>query len=411
MRSPSRHIRRIALGVSAIFLLTAGALPAGDWPQFRGPTGQGISDETGLPIQWSESENIKWKVPIPGEGWSSPVIKDGRVWLTAATEGGRSLRAIAVNVASGEMIHNVEVFREDQPTKKHKKNSYATPTPILEGDRVYVHFGTQGTAALTDAGKIVWKNEELSYVPGHGQGGAPELAGDLLVISCDGTDQQYVVALDKDTGKIRWRTPRRNARMAFTTPLAITEGGTRQVVSPGADRAVAYQLETGEELWSIRYGGFSNVPRPVFAHGLVFVASGFYNPVLFAVRPDGKGDVTESHVAWSTSRGVPLTSSPVVAGDAIYFVSDNGIASCLDAKTGQQRWRSRLAGAYVASPLYAGGHIYFQSETGLTTVIKPGKAFERVAENQLDGRTFASPAIVGGAIFLRTDTHLYRIEE
>lgn len=386
-------------------------MPAGDWPQFRGPTGQGISEDSGLPIQWSESENIRWKVPIPGEGWSSPVIKDGRVWLTAATEGGRSLRAIAVDAGSGELIHNVEVFREDQPAKKHKKNSYATPTPILEGDRVYVHFGTQGTAALTDAGKVVWKNEELSYVPGHGQGGTPVLAGDLLVINCDGTDQQYVVALDKATGKIRWRTPRRDARMAFATPLLITEGSTRQVVSPGADRAVAYQLETGEELWSIRYGGFSNVPRPVFAHGLVFVASGFYNPVLFAVRPDGQGDVTESHVAWSTSRGVPLTSSPVVAGDELYFVSDNGIASCLDAKTGRQRWRSRLAGAYAASPLYAGGHIYFQSETGLTTVIKPGKTFERVAENQLDGRTFASPATVGGAIFLRTDTHLYRIGE
>ncbi|MDA1314046.1 MAG: PQQ-binding-like beta-propeller repeat protein [Acidobacteria bacterium] len=395
---------------AAVFLLLSGPLTAADWPQFRGPTGQGVSEDTGLPIQWSEKENVAWKVAIPGTGWSSPVIKDGQLWLTTATEEGRSLRAIRVDIESGEIVHNIEVFREEKPTKKHEKNSYATPTPILEDGRVYVHFGPQGTAALSDAGEILWKNQELSYVPGHGQGGTPELAGDLLVISCDGTDQQFVVALDKTTGKIRWRTLRKDAAMAFSTPLVIEQGSTRQVVSPGANRAVAYQLETGEELWSVSYKGFSNVPRPVFAHGLVYVASGFYNPVIYAVRPDGRGDVTESHVAWSTSRGVPLTSSPLVVGDEIYFVSDNGIASCLDAKTGRQHWRSRLTGAYSASPLYAGGHIYFQSEAGLTTVITPGKTFKSVAENQLDGRTFASPSPAGKAIFLRTETHLYRIE-
>ena len=403
--------RRDAILLLGTFLLLGSVnLPAGDWPRFRGPTGQGVSEETELPVEWSEDENITWKTAIPGHGWSSPVIKDGQLWLTTATEDGRSLRAIAIDTTSGKIVHNVEVFSLERAAKKHAKNSHATPTPILEGSRVYVHFGPQGTAALSDTGEIIWRNQELTYKPGHGQGGTPELAGDLLVINCDGTDQQYVVALDKNSGEIRWQTPRRDAAMAFSTPLVIEDGGVRQVISSGANRAVAYDLETGRELWSIRYKGFSNVPRPVFAHGLVYVISGFYNPMLFAVRPDGRGDVTQSHVAWSTSRGVPLTSSPVVAGDEVYFVSDNGILSCLDAKTGRQHWRSRLTGVYAASPLYAAGRIYFQNESGLTTVIQPGKTFKKVAENQLDGRTFASIATVGKAIFLRTETHLYRIE-
>ena len=394
-----------------LFLCLGGQLLAADWPQFRGPTGQGISNETGLPVTWSETEDITWKKAIPGHGWSSPVVEGGQLWLTTATEEGQSLRAIAVDPGSGESLHNVEVCRQDAPSKKHTKNSHATPTPILEDSRVYLHFGTQGTAALMDNGELLWRNQDLEFQPGHGQGGTPALSGDLLIINCDGTDQQYVVALDKKTGKVRWKTPRTDARMAFSTPLVIEHGGAKQVVSPGANRVVSYDVETGKELWFVRYGGFSNVPRPVYAHGLVFASSGYYNPELYAIRPDGTGDVTDTHVTWKINRGVPLTPSPVIVGDELYYVSDKGIASCIDAKTGEPHWRSRLTGPHSASPLYAEGHIYFQSEEGLTTVIKPGKTFTKVAENQLDGRTFASIATVGKTMFLRTETHLYRIEK
>ena len=405
---------RTSLPISAMLaawglLATASAA---EWPEFRGPTGQGEASETGLPISWSESLNVDWKVPVAGLGWSSPVIRGEKIWMTTATDEGRSLRAVSFDKSSGRLLQDIEVFRQDEPTKAHRKNSHATPTPILEGDRVYLHFGTQGTAALSSStGEVIWRNQELRYAPGHGQGGSPALSGNLLVINCDGTDRQFVVALDKNTGAIRWRTDRRETRMAFTTPLVIRADGHDQAVSIGADATVSYDVETGEELWFIRHEGFSNVPRPVYGHGLVYVTSGFYKPVLFAVRPNGRGDVTQSHVVWSSSRGIPLTPSPVLVGDEMYFVSDQGIATCLDAKTGENHWRSRLKGKYSASPLFADGRIYFQNEEGLTTVIEPGLSFEKLAENQVDGRTFATIAPTDGALFLRTDSHLYRIEE
>ena len=402
---------RVTLAMFAAWGLLAQA-GAADWPEFRGPTGQGQATETGLPLRWSESLNVVWKVRVPGLGWSSPVIRGEKIWMTTATDEGRSLRAVSFDKASGRRLLDVEVFRQDKPSKAHRKNSHATPTPILEGDRVYLHFGTQGTAALSaSTGEVIWRNQELRFAPGHGQGGSPALSGNLLVINCDGTDRQFVVALDKNTGAVRWRTDRREKRMAFTTPLVIRAEGRDQAVSIGADATVSYDVETGEELWFIRYEGFSNVPRPVYGHGLVYVTSGFYNPVLFAVRPNGRGDVTESHVVWSSSRGIPLTSSPLLAGDEIYVVSDQGIASCFDAKTGENHWRARLKGKYAASPLLADGRIYFQNEEGLTTVVEPGLSFKKLAENQVDGRTFATIAPTDGAFFLRTDSHLYRIEE
>jgi outer membrane protein assembly factor BamB len=408
LRFPFRLFRPAArLILAAMLGLTAPA----EWPQFRGPSGQGRSSASGLPLRWSESQNITWKAAIPGEGWSSPVISDGQIWLTAATEGGASLRAIALDQQTGRILHNVEVFRLSGPPRIHEKNSYASPTPILEPGRVYVHFGTLGTAALNRSGEVIWRNQQLRYAHGHGGGGSPELAGDRLVISCDGTDQQYVVALDKGTGEILWKTARRGGAMAYTTPLAIPRGGGRQIVSPGANQAVSYDLASGRELWSVDYEGFSGVPRPVFAHGMVYVTSGFYDPVLMAIRPDGSGDVTKTHVTWQARRGVPLTPSPLVEGGELYMVSDNGIASCLDAKTGAEIWRQRLGGGFSASPVSAEGRIYFLNESGEATVVRAGRSFERLANNQLEGRTLASPAIEGRAIYLRTDSHLYRIEE
>jgi outer membrane protein assembly factor BamB len=392
-------------------LLVPVLAPAENWPEFRGLTGQGHSGERGLPLTWSETENVAWKVPIPGRGWSSPVLIDDQIWLTTAMDDGRSLRAICLNRDTGRIVHNVEVFQLTDPGAVHQKNTHASPTPILEGDRVYLHFGSHGTACITRSGQIVWKTQELKYYHRHGPGGSPVVYGDLLIVSCDGYDIQFVVALDKQTGKIRWKSPRKGYQ-AYTTPLTIQVQGKDQLISPGAHRAVAYEPLTGKEIWSVRYGdGYSNVPRPVFGHGLVFICSGFEQAELLAVRPDGRGDVTDSHVAWSVKRAVPLTPSPLLVGEELYLVSDNGIASCLDAKSGKTHWQQRLGGNHSASPIFAEGRIYFLNEEGGSVVIEPGKEFKKLATNQLDGQTLASMAVSGRAIFVRSSSHLYCLQQ
>ena len=409
---PRRSSNFSARLLSLLFALTAAGAVAEDWPQFRGHTGQGHSSESGLPMEWSESRNVKWKTPVPGQGWSSPVVAGGRVWLTTAVRerNAASLRAVAFDVETGREVVNVEVFRLTNAVVLNVKNSFASPTPIVEGDRVYVHFGKDGTAALTTSGKIVWTTR-LPYESQHGNGGSPTLYEDLLIVSCDGHTEAYVVALDKNTGKIRWKTPRRQPwDQAYTTPLVIRVGDQDQVVSIGAYRAGAYDPKSGKEIWRVSYDdGFSNVPRPVYGHGLVFIATGFQEPSLLAVRVDGKGDVTRTHVAWSTRRGVPHTPSPLLVGDELYIVSDIGVATCLEATTGKIHWQQRLGGNYSASPIFADGRIYFQSEEGVTTVLAPGKEFRRLATNSLDGLTLASMAVSNGSLFIRSDTHLYRI--
>ena len=385
-----------------------------DWPEFRGPGGQGHSNERGLPLNWSESRNIAWKTPVPGLGWSSPVVADGRVWLTSAIEErGISLRVLAFDVATGREVINVEAFNIPSHRREiNPKNSWASPTPVIEKDRVYVHFGADGTAALNASGTILWK-ARFDYQSQHGAGGSPIVHGDLLIFSCDGSDVAFVVALDKHTGKVKWRTNRGfPADQAYTTPLLIRAANRDQLISVGAFRARAYDPATGREIWRVRYDdGFSNVPRPVFAHGLVFIATGFQQPSLLAVRPDGTGDVTKTHIVWALKRGAPLTPSPLAVGDELYVVTDGGIASCLDAKTGSVVWQQRLGGTYSASPVFADGRIYFLAEQGVTTVIAPGREFRRLAANTLDGGLLASMAVSGGALYLRTDSHLYRLVE
>jgi outer membrane protein assembly factor BamB len=398
---------------AALPLLLCGAsrrLSAEDWPQFRGPDGQGHSAEHALAITWSEHDNIRWKVPIPGLGWSSPAVLGDRIWVTTAIDRGHSLQAICLDRATGRQMLAAEVFRSSGAEAINEKNSYASPTPLLDGDRVYVHFGPYGTACIRNSGEIVWRTR-LKYAPQHGPGGSPVLFDDLLIVSCDGLDIQYVAALDTGTGKIRWKSSRTGSQ-AYVTPLVIEAGGRTQVIAPGAFRATSYDPRTGKEIWWVRYGqGFSNVPRPVFGAGLVFLCSGFFEPVLLAVRPDGQRDVTDSHVAWTLKRGAPLTPSPLLAGEYLYVVSDNGIATCLDARTGAIHWRERLGGNFSASPVYADGHIYFLNEDGETTVVTAGQQFHKLATNRLDGRTLASTAISGGAIFIRTDKNLYCIEK
>lgn len=411
-----RHAPAAARGLVVLGIaLVSGSMPgaSGDWPAFRGPTGDGHSQERGLPVEWSDSRNVVWKTPIPGRGWSSPAVAGDRVWLTTATEEREVvLRAVALDVESGRLAVNVELFRIGRTSPRHGKNSWASPTAIVEGDRVYVHFGAEGTAALTSAGDIVWKTRQ-DYDPQHGGGGSPALYGDLLIVNCDGNEVAFVVALDKHTGKVRWKVNRRQpVSQAYTTPLVIRVGERDELVSVGAFRTVAYDPQSGKEIWRVRYGdGFSNVPRPVYGHGLVFITTGFHQPALLAVRADGSGDVTDTHVAWTLRRGVPLTPSPLLVGDELYIVSDNGIATCLDARTGSVLWQERLGGSHSASPIYADGRIYFLGEDGETTVIAPGRTLRRLGSNRLEGATLASMAVARGSLFVRTDAHLYRIAE
>jgi outer membrane protein assembly factor BamB len=339
-------------------------------------------------------------------------VAGGRVWLTTADARSGALRLVSFDVGSGRALTDTEVFRVPSGPSPNAKNSRASPTPIVEGDRVYVHFGAEGTAAVSTAGAVVWR-ATLAYRSQHGNGGSPVLYNDLLIVSCDGDDEAFVVALDKATGRIRWQTPRRRPfDQAYSTPLVIHAAGRDQLVSVGAYRAGAYDPRTGREIWRVSYGsGFSNVPRPVYHDGLVYITTGFMQAALLAVRVDGTGDVTRTHVAWTTMRAAPFTPSPLLVGDELYLVSDIGIASCLDRTTGAVYWMQRLGGNYSASPIVVDGRIYFLSEEGTATVIAPGREFHVLARNTLEGATLASMAVSNGSFFIRSDTHLYRLAQ
>ena len=407
-------MRCITLWTVLGLLLTAVATTANDWPQFRGPNGQGYSSDTELPLEWNESKNIVWKVPVPGLGWSSPVIADGRVWLTSSlTNGtGASLRLLGYDLTSGQELFNTEVFHVDDSNSPNPKNSLASPTPVIDpsGDRIYVHFGAYGTAALTTAGDVLWSTN-FPYISQHGNGGSPILYQDLLILSIDGYDTAYVVAIDTITGKERWRAMRQApVSQAYSTPLVIRVGENDQIVSVAAYRTTAHDPSTGKEIWSVGYrDGFSNVPRPVYGQGMVYLSTGFHTPSLLAVQTDGVGDVTNTHVAWRLNRGAPLTPSPLLVGNELYVINDFGIVTCINATTGDVHWQNRIGGNHSASPVYANGRIYFQSEEGITTVIQSGTNFQILAQNELDGETLASMAISSGTVVIRTNSHLYRI--
>ncbi len=404
------RIRTLACTGAAALLLAA-PTAAGDWPEFRGPDGQGHSAESGLPAEWGEDRNVEWKAPVPGRGWSTPVVVDGRIWLTTGTaDGGGVLRLLAFDAGTGAETLNVEVFRTEDENSPNPKNSLASPTPIVDGDRVYVHFGSYGTAAVSTSGEILW-TARFPYVTQHGYGGSPILYDDLLVLNGDGYDVAFVLALDTRTGEVRWKADREDpVSQAYSTPLAINVDGQDQIVSVAAFRASAHDPATGAELWRVRYGrGFSNVPRPVYGNGLVFIATGFQTPSMLAVRADGSGDVTDTHVAWTLRRGAPHTPSPLLVGNELYMVSDYGVLTCIDAESGEVHWQHRIGGNHSASPVFADGRIYLQSEEGKTTVIAPGTTYSELAVNQLDGSTLASMAVADGSVFLRTDSHLYRI--
>jgi len=412
MNHPTRILAALA------FAVTAHA--ADEWPQFRGPDGQGLSDAKSVPVEWSDTQHVAWKTEIPGKGWSSPVLSKGRLYLTTAIgEKGAdvSLRALCVDAKDGQILWDTEIFKPEAAASSvmHKKNSLASPSPIVTSDRLYVHFGHMGTAALDLTGKILWKQDkEAAYTPQHGTGASPALIGDALVFSCDGVSDPFVAALDTATGKLRWKTPRNSPaknQFSFCTPLPINVGGATQIILPGSGLVGSYDPKDGHEIWHVNYGeGYSVVPRPVFAHGLLYVSSSFNKPVLYAVKPDGaKGDATESNVAWTHIKGVPHSASMLVLGDELYFVSDAGIASCADAKTGTIHWSERLGGGFSASPFAAEGRVYFQNETGSTFVLKAGKTFEQLAKNDIGEPTLASIAVADGTLYLRSENSLRKI--
>jgi outer membrane protein assembly factor BamB len=373
-----------------------------------------------VPTEWGPTKNVVWKQDLPGKGWSSPVVAGGKVYLTAAVsvEGNTdlSLCALCLDAKDGKVLWKEEVFRQDGQSapRIHTKNSHASPTPIVDGERLYVHFGHQGTACLSTSGKVLWRNRTLRYVPVHGSGGSPVLVDGLLVFSTDGASVREVVALEAKTGEVRWRSKRTGTppfkRFSFSTPLVVTVDGKKQVVSPGSDMVGGYDLATGKEVWKVEYTGYSVIPRPVLGHGLLFLSTGYETPELLAIQVGGTGDVSETHVKWRLRKGAPHTPSPLLVGDELYVVSDAGLASCLDAKTGTPHWQKRLGGrGYSASPIHAGGHVYFQSEDGVGTVVKAGKTFAQVARNELGERTLASFAVCDNSLFIRTEKRLYRV--
>lgn len=405
---------------SSLSLLLTNISAKEDWPEFRGPGGQGHSNAKDVPVNWSTSKNVAWKSNIPGIGWSTPIIVGSKIYLTTAIPDGKdnyTLHALAVNADDGKILWNVEVFgkQEGKPARMHKKNSHASSSPIFEDGKVYVHFGHDGTACLNaEDGKIIW-NTKISYIPVHGNGSSPIIFDDLLIFSCDGKDDPFIIALDKKSGKTKWKTIR-NVEVArnfsFTTPLLIEVNGEKQLISPASGAVIAYDPSSGKEIWRCGYGeGYSVVARPLFANGLIYVCSGFNRAKLMAIRPDGKGDVTKTHVAWEhDEKDVPKESTPIIVDDLLFMNDDKGTGTCMDAKTGKVFWQERLTkNSYSASPIYAGGLIYFHDEKGITTVIKPGKKLDVVATNDLEEHGLSSFAVTDGSLFIRTDSNLYRI--
>ncbi|MGO8678636.1 MAG: PQQ-binding-like beta-propeller repeat protein [Limisphaerales bacterium] len=388
---------------------------------------------TNLPLTWSPTQNVKWKSPVPGRGRSSPVLLGDRIWLTTALETNvRTFAAgpdrmqqaervvigiVCLDRATGKELYRKDLFPVDHPPAINFLNSYATPTPAVEAGRLYCDFGTFGAACLdSTSGEVLWQRQ-LPLDHHQGPGSSPALYKGLLVLVRDGRDQQYITALDKLTGETVWKTDRpplstpiREFRKSFSTPLVFEAGGQVQMVVPGAQWFVSYAPETGEEIWRVDNGkGETVAPRPVYGGGLVYLSTGVFGgrAQLWAIRVDGRGDVTTTKAVWKLSNAVGFMASPLLAGHELYLLSDDGVLTCVDALSGESLGRVRASGNYAASPVLAEGRIYCFNREGKSVVFQANREMTVLAENQLDGPVFASPAFVNSAIYLRTDSHLY----
>ena len=400
-----------------------------DWPEFRGPTSDGHASHqaVGLPLDWSETHNVTWKTEIPHRGWSTPVVLGNQVWLTTATLDGDDFFALCLDAATGKVLFNQRLFHCENPEPLgNNVNTYASPSPAIEPGRVYLHFGTYGTACLdTKTFRTLWKRTDVNCRHFRGPGSSVILFENTLILTMDGADVQYLIALDKRTGETVWKTNRSvkfndaegfqgfaalgDLRKAHSTPLIVNIDGTPQMFSPGAKAAYAYDPRTGRELWQVHYIAWSAAPRPLYSQGLALMITGLGATELWAIRIGGQGDVTDTRVAWKV-KNAAQTASPIIVDDLLYMVNDSGVAMCVEVATGKLIWKEHLGGTYAASPIYGDGRLYFCNQQGKTIVLKPGRTREVLATNKLDEGCLASPAVDGRALFLRTKTHLYRIE-
>ncbi len=393
---------------------------ADDWTEYRGPGGTGLAANSNPPVEWSESSHIRWKTAVPGKAWSSPVVLGEQIWLTNADEEGKRLSAVCIDKSTGRVLRDLLVFENEKPQFCYPFNSYASSTPTIEKGRIYAHYGSHGTACLdTQTGKTLWTRRDLPCDHYRGAGSSPVVFENLLLLQFDGFDVQYVIALDKRTGKTVWKRDREidyqgadgDAKKAYGTPKIIEVDGRIQAVSSGAGATIAYDPRTGDELWRLRHGGMNTAARPLYADGLAYLFTGDGGMKLAAMHPEGRGDVTESGLAWKFDENVPSRTSPLIVDGLLFMVNEKGIATCLDAKTGKKVWTERLLGEFTSSLVSAGGRIYAFDQNGASFVFSAGREFKLLAENRLDDGCMATPAIVGDSLIVRTKTHLYCIAE
>jgi outer membrane protein assembly factor BamB len=403
-------------------LLAFNTTLAENWHCFRGPTRQGISNEKDVPLEWSQTSNVVWKRPIPGEGWSSPIVFDERVFVTTATDGGESFRLLCLDRLTGTVLWNKQVLRQ-KPGHKQKLNSYASSTPVTDGQRVYVLAFDGTLAAVSMEGNVIWSHREFEYYSEHGLAVSPILYRDLLIVPFDGSssgpdkklgwqkpwDQALILALDKNTGEVQWRGQRGSSRIAHITPQVLSENGRDQLVSSAGDVVQGFNLKTGERIWTVSSPGEGVVPSVVIGDGLIFTTSGFGDSTIRAVRTGGKGDVTKTHIAWESKDDVSKIPSMLYVRPFLFLITETGVAKCIRAKTGEEIWRERLEGRYSASPIWTDGRIYFLSAKGKTTVVQAGDEFKVLAENELNEKCGASPAVSQKHIFIRSENNLYCI--
>ena len=412
------------LGISlcSLFCLAAcDSVQAENWMRFRGPTGQGLSNETNLPVTWSATESVKWKTSLPGKGWSSPIVFEDQIFLTASTEEGVSCQVICLNRKDGSVNWTTEVHRQ-KPGPMRKQNSYATPTPVTDGKHVYSVFYDGTIIAVDFSGKIVWKNSEIDFFSLHGLGASPIVANGQVIMPFDGSSREetqigwkvpwekaVVLSVDAEDGTVRWKGQRGKSRVGHVTPILVDNNS--QVISAGGDRVQGFDLDTGNRIWSIYSQGEGVTPSPVVGNGLLYTSSGFEAPTLRAIRLGGKGDVTSTHIAWEQKSGVAALSSLLYIEPHLYSISRDNILHCLEAASGEIVWRQRLDGTYSASPVYADGRIYLLSAEGETLVLRPGAKYEEIATNDLGETCYASMAVSQGNFFIRSAQHLYCIEK
>ena len=406
--------------VSALAFCAAGQVRAEDWPRFRGPTGQGVSTEKNLPLRWSATENVAWKTAVPPLGWSSPIVIKDRVFLTTAAGSGESCRIICIDARTGQVVWDKEVLRQAL-RRKEGRNSYATCTPVSDGTMVYAVFAEGTIVAVDFDGNVAWINRDVRYYSQHGLAVSPILWEDLLIMQYDASaeegdlrvgwqipwDRSFVLAVDKRTGRERWRAMRGRSRIGHITPNIMTVGGKPQLISAAGDVIQGFEPASGRLLWTVANPGEGVVPSIVIGDGLIFTASGFGAPAIRATRP-AEGD-TPAQVVWEVKQQVPMMSSFIYSDGRLFTIKETGIAMCLDARTGKIIWTERIGGTHSASPILAEGRIYFLSEEGESVIIEAADQFRVVATNTIGERCRASYAVSGGRLFIRSEKNLYCI--